>query len=290
MAWFNDFPVSNEILQVNRGAPLTQQVPAIRLAATAGITTQFSYLVTGGDFLWCYSIATATSEFTHRIEIRDEGSEYIDNDQVYSPTFWGTGAKPNRHPPKFLRNNSEIVFTISNVSAVANTIYLTLAGFYARCEDKCYPGDRNVYGKNRGLFCLVSPWTNNWVIPAGSTSAPVLNVPKGNHLRSSQHNATTAAGAQTWAGTASWRDVRDQQNRNLSVYRIPAASWSGSGTDPYRWPSTPIFYEGSAITYDLVDTQVSGGDQDLYVTHVCERIPLYDRVSCDAIIPLTKTT
>lgn len=276
------FPRFNTLSQVNRGMPFCQSVDPIVIPSWSGTppTITASYLINGGDFLWVGAAAESTLPFTCRIQNNAEGGLYLDNQPIRSTLFWGSSSTPGHVveiPPKWFKDNSQLNFTLGGIgsSGAANTVRLYMWGYRAAC------GDELIWGKERGLFILGSPDNNGsgFFLPASSVAALTFTSPQGFHFRSVIHQAETNSGSTSWRGALTYRDVRVGNNTPLNKpgYRVGAAAFTGTAINPFLWPSTPVINQDSALNYDLQD--YSASNQDVFVCHIGQRIPLNEALN-----------
>ena len=224
-------------------------------ALNASFTSQWD------DFLWLGSVAQSTGSFSTRINAQYDGG-YLDNDKVRSDCFWGTAQYPFWHAPKFVPQGAQITFEITDRSAAQNKVRLGLLGIKAR------PGDKEKWGRGRGLFLLATP-SAGLAITGNLTLYSSIVTETSYDLRVGA--ITAAQTSSSWLGKYSYKDPRISNKIPSSQNRMHSTFWTGSNTLPFRPRGMPRVQAGSSLELDLQDE--SGSTNTVYIVYVCDRLP-----------------
>lgn len=260
-----EWPVANEIVQINGESGFVQVVDEIALTSGGLGQGPINFRVRETDFLWTASVAVMTNAsgiFRTKIELASEGNRAITGaNPCRSDLFWGTAQQPMRHAPKFLPLNAEVNFTFDEISNNAYTVALYLWGKRAEvcqkgaCSDPKCTCDRARWGAGRGLYIL-STAPAGVVCPAGAGAPGNLKVPDAYHLRLTKACGiafNNAVATNLWKGTVNRIDPRDERRANVMSAGVRGPGLWGIATAPGRLPSPLTVHKGSQVEQDFAD-------------------------------------
>lgn len=246
---------------------------------TAGDHADIRFLIdTQGHFDWAYIVGQSTGAYT--LDFFDNGTQRrLSNHPVHSNTIVGSAVRPFRLPEPYFFNvadsQRELIVTVRNLTAVDNTIRLSLVGrrFYHRESPPDVSRDITAkFDKGwRTYSYFLTPKETLW----DGTVTAVGALAAGTFTLESDDSADTEIQKFMFASTGAFlfRIKEVQYNRYLSPdYIINTAGW-GNAEFPFYLADSLLLERRKQLIVEVTD--LSGVTNSIYLTAAGRRLQLF---------------